>query len=124
MEAVCTVPEDISNLIPKLRAERGEKRKTRRELRKILVKDLKKDDKGYLYIEAEEVPTEDSVIAEEVKKESNAKAGAKKSETPETKIEEAVKLKKKISSKTITVAGIAIILTVVIAMSVTSKNET
>lgn len=120
MEAACTVSEDIRDLIPRLRAGREEKRKTRRELRKVMVKGLKKDDKGYLYIETEEPPVE----TEKKGTDASPDTEPKKDASEKTESIDGVTLKKKISSKTVTVAGIAILLTVVIAVAVTSKNET
>lgn len=122
MEAACIVPEDIRELIPRLRAGRGDKRKTRRELRKVMVKGLKKDDKGYLYIETEEPPVETKTETKGT--DASPETEPKKDASDKKEGIEGVALKKKISSKTVTVAGIAILLTVVIAVAVTSKNET
>ena len=60
MEESAKLHADLEITIPKLRGERSEKRKNRRQTRKITLKALKFDDKGYLNIvlDPEEIPEE------------------------------------------------------------------
>ncbi|MEK6879110.1 MAG: hypothetical protein AABY22_05850 [Nanoarchaeota archaeon] len=53
-EAESKVPQEDKKKVDDLREARGEKRKIRREFRKVLLKDLKKDNKGFLQVEVEE----------------------------------------------------------------------
>lgn len=110
MEASGKAPEDFKTAILKLREERGDKRKTRGEERKIVVKDMKKDGKGYLYVELEEPP-----VAEE--KKSNSEVKAEKAIT-----EEVSKIKKSTKNLGIYVAGSLIFVAIVVAV-VNSSGE-
>lgn len=61
MEADCKVPEDIEKAIPSMRKERDSKRSNRGVTRKLLIRDMKADNKGYILVEMEEP----SVVGEE-----------------------------------------------------------
>lgn len=66
MEMSAKMPSDLERIVKELRDARIEKRQNRKKARKIKMKDLKTDGKGYLYVESEE-PTNE--VPNEVKKE-------------------------------------------------------
>lgn len=118
MEAQCKITDGTKGSIDDLRGGRMEKRKTRGDERKILVKDLKKDGRGFLFVEVEEAPAKDDKKDEE-KKEVSAdgnKDGAKIQE----EVEDIKKDTKKIG---IYVAGFIVTLTVVIAIASASGEK-
>lgn len=118
MESECRVPEDTKSVIEKLRSERGEKRKTRSDLRKILVKDLKKDGKGFLYIEVEKEPG-----VEDLKKQDQNNASGKEDDAVEIK-NETEKIKKSTKKIGIYFAGFTVVLTLVaVAIAATNKEK-
>lgn len=116
MESECVLPEDSKKQILALRGERGEKRKTRSAERKILVKDLKKDGKGYLYVEVEKEPDA------EKKKEEEEKLAAEGAIKDEVK-KETEKIKKTTSKVGVYVAGTVIFVTIVAAVWAATKEE-
>lgn len=118
MESECELPGDTKKQIIALREERGEKRKTRTALRKILVKDLKKDGKGYLYIEVEKEPDPE----EKKKKEDEEKLAAEGKVQEEVK-KETEKIKKTTSKVGVYVAGTVIFVTIVAAVWAATKEE-
>ena len=123
MEADSTAPPEIKKAIDGLRDERGKKRTTRTGLRKKLVKDLKKDGKGYLVMEIEKEPAVQEEFAADGTSETKVVSDKdKKTETTTEKKEpvanvEGEKVKSKIGAKIVCVAGFAIFITVVIAAS-------
>ena len=72
MEGNVSMPGDIQNIVGELRKEREAKRQTRRKVRKLKMRDMKADGKGYLYVEAEEPKVEEKKEAEEKKMEAEA----------------------------------------------------
>lgn len=117
MESVSEIPADFKNALDILREERGEKRKTRSEERRLLVKDMKKDGKGYLEIEIEEEPTvEESVSKEESEKLKN---GGEKTITEQTE-----KIKKTTKNIPIWIAGTIIFVTGVMVFVSSTNKET
>ena len=116
MESECELPADSKKQILALRGERGEKRKTRSAERKILVKDLKKDGKGYLYVEVEKEPDA------EKKKEEEEKLAAEGAIKDEVK-KETEKIKKTTSKVGVYVAGTVIFVTLVAAVWAATKEE-
>lgn len=104
MEASGVAPADFKVAVLKLREERGDKRKTRGEERKIHLKDMKKDGKGYLYVELEEPP-----VAEEPKKtKSEVEADKKISQ-------EVGKINKSTKNLGIYIAGTVLFVAIVVA---------
>ena len=120
MESECELPADSKKQILALRAERLEKRKTRSAERKILVKDLKKDGKGYLYVEVEKEP--EAVEKEKKKKEEEERLAADGAIKEEVK-KETEKIKKTTSKVGVYVAGTVIFVTLVAAVWAASKEE-
>lgn len=120
METDSTAPPEIKKAIDGLRDERGKKRTTRSGLRKKLVKDLKKDGKGYLVMEIGEEPAVQEFAADG--KTETKTVSDKNTETTDDKKEsdanlDGEKVKSKIGAKIVCVAGFAIFITVVIAAS-------
>lgn len=109
MEMDSNVPADIKNIAEDLRKTRAEKRQMRRKTRKLKMRDLQADGKGYLQVDLEEP----AVVKEEVVPTTEEKKS-------EEKVEEAVKTTKR--NIGIWVAGTVISLTV-IAMIANSKSE-
>lgn len=54
MEAKATMPDDLVRLVSEMRTARGIKNTERKNIRRIKVKDMKKDGKGFLVVEVEE----------------------------------------------------------------------
>lgn len=106
MEANAKMPNDLIGLIGELRKKRFEKRNERRAVRKIKLRDMKADGKGYLEIAVEEPA---------VVQAANAEA--------EKAVEATVAAVKKTTSKVaIWIAG-AVIVVAGIAFYVNSKSE-
>ena len=113
MEAQCTISDGTKKMFDDLRREREEKRKTRSAERKILVKDLKKDGKGFLFVAVEEAPAVEDK-KEDVKEDVKAADGEKIAEKIQSETEEIKKTTKKMG---VYIAGFIITLTVVIAVA-------
>jgi hypothetical protein len=80
MESNSLIPEDIKKAFDKLREERLDKRKNRSAVRKIKLKDLKSDDKGYLTVgfpEEEIIEKEFAANGETLTKEDEVKVKEK-----------------------------------------------
>lgn len=108
MEEDSNIPADIHRVVKELRDGRIEKRRNRKKARKIRMKDLKTDGKGYLYVESEEPPVQE----EKTPKEQN-----EKNESVDKIADTVVKTKKNIG---IWIAGIVITIT---AISILSSNK-
>jgi len=117
MESQSKAPADAEKMLLTLRNERGEKRKTRAVERKIMVKDLKKDGKGYLYIETESGPSKEDKEAEEKKSADGEKAKEEEIVNKETEI-----IKKSTKKVGIYVAGFMVFVTLV-AVTVAAMRE-
>ena len=115
MEAQCEIKDGTKKMFDDLRVIRDEKRRTRGSERKILVKDLKKDGKGFLFVEVENAPVNDE-------KESVLSATGEKEEVKQDKVaekikEEANKIQKTTKNVGVYIAGFIITLTLVIAVA-------
>lgn len=80
MEENGGVPDDLQRILKEMRDARAEKRATRRKVRKLKLKDLKADGKGYLIVNVEEpeAPKEEPKKTVEEKKLEDAVKGAGK----------------------------------------------
>lgn len=118
MESQCIITDGTKAVTDAMRNERDEKRKTRSGKRRILVRDLKKDGKGFLFVAVEDTPSadENKEHKQEDKKEEvhSANGGDKVSDTIK---EETLEIKKTTNKIGIYVAGFIITLTVVIAVA-------
>lgn len=111
------VCDEDKDAVSKMRDERGEKRKNRQQIRKILFKDLKADNKGYLEIEIEEEPV--LVMAADGKVEDK-----KEPEVEEVKQEvkeEVEKVKKSTGKIIVVIAGISLVIATVAAVTSSKK---
>lgn len=117
MEAQCKITDGTNKTFVDLRMGRESKRQTRSSERKILVKDLKKDGKGFLFVEVEDAPVADK--AETVLSATGEKEEVKpvKDKVAEEIKEEAEKIKKTTKNVGVYIAGFIITLTVVIAVA-------
>ncbi len=105
------LPDDIKKMVGDLRADRSEKRGNRAKARKIKLRDLKKDDKGYLVVEIEEPEVLNADGGQE------QPAPEPKLENPKDVIE---KSKKNIG---VWIAGTLILITVItVGVSLTKSN--
>lgn len=121
MESQCKITDGTNKMFEDLRSERVEKRKTRASERKILVKDLKKDGKGFLFVEVEDAPVDNK--KETVLSATGEKEGIKKDKVSEEIKEEAEKIKKTTKNVGVYIAGFIITLTVVIAVASASGEK-
>ncbi len=119
MEADCKSDEASNKMFYGMRADRDEKRKTRSAERKLLVKDLKKDGKGFLFVEVEEAP----VAKEEVKKEEKENEHAADGDSKEKIEKEVDKIQKTTKNVGIYIAGFTILLTAVIVVASATKEK-
>ena len=117
-EAESKVPQEDKKKVDDLREARGEKRKIRREFRKVLLKDLKKDNKGFLQVEVEEEP-----VAEVKKEEPELELAANSTNGDGEKVvKEIEKVKNNTGKIIVTIVGIS--LAVAVIYSMTSKKTT
>lgn len=115
MEAQCESDVDSKNMFESLRNDRLVKRKTRSDERKLLVKDLKKDGKGFLFVEVENAPVKDEAKEESAKE--NKPADGEKEVIDEKVKEETDKIQKNSKRIGVYIAGFTIAVTVVIAIA-------
>lgn len=115
IEKESKLPKDLVVVIPELRKEREKKRGARRKERKIRLKDIKTNGKGYLVVQVPEAP-ENNAEASDTEPEQIQKTAEAKN-----KIEEATKSASNIG---IWIAGITITVAVVaVAAAAMSKTE-
>lgn len=117
MEAQCKITDGTRQMFDDLRGEREEKRRTRGSERKILVKDLKKDGKGFLFVEVEDAPVADQKEAVLSATSEKEEVKTKSDKVAEEIKEEAEKIKKTTKNVGVYIAGFIITLTVVIAVA-------
>lgn len=114
MEALCKVPKDIAAVVPKLREERETKRRGRRKERKIRLKDLKTNGKGYLVVDAPPAPETQSADAVKTEEKKNAEEAAEKTVAEVTK---------RASNIGIWIAGITITVAVVAGVAAAMNKK-
>ena len=64
IEGGVSIPGDIQNIVVDMRKERESKRQMRRKVRKLKMRDMKADGKGYFYVEAEDPKVEEKKVEE------------------------------------------------------------
>ena len=123
MESQCKITDGTNKTFEDLRREREEKRKTRSAERKKLVKDLKKDGKGFLFVEVEDAPVADEKEAVLSANGEKEEVKPKIDKVAEEIKEEAEKIKKTTKNVGVYIAGFIITLTVVIAVASATSDK-
>jgi hypothetical protein len=122
MESQCKITDGTKQMFDDLRNGREDKRRTRGSERKILVKDLKKDGKGFLFVEVEDAPVNTEKEKDVVLSATGEKEEATNKVAEDIK-EEADKIKKTTKNVGIYIAGFIVTLTLVIAVVSASGDK-
>ena len=116
--------DDVKENIEALRKEREEKRKTRKEVRKLQLRDLKKDGKGYLLVTVDEPKEENNIVNKNMAGTDIGKQNIElKSDTSKSEIPIDSTLQKANRNISIWIAGTLIIVTGIAIISSMNANK-